>query len=164
MLLLDQAGRHISPKLRVPGNITLVFLPSRSPELNPVESVWQFLRDNRLSNRVFASCEDIVDHCCAAWNKLIEQPWRIMSVGLRKWAHRFRPAPAGIGFVGPEFARKRDKRSQGDAPREPLHSESAQDIGVARACASRSYRSRFMTLFQAATKSRTNFSVASSLA
>ncbi len=89
VLLLDRAGWHVSTKLRVPNNITLVPLPPRSPELNPVENVWQFLRDNWLSSRVFASYEDILDHCCAAWNKLIDQPWRIMSIGLREWAYRF---------------------------------------------------------------------------
>ena len=48
-----------------------------------------FLRDNWLSNRVFKSYDDFVDHCCAA-NKLIDQPWRIiMSIGLREWAHGF---------------------------------------------------------------------------
>ena len=51
--------------------------------------IWQFLRDNWLSNRVFKSYDDLVDHCCAAWNKLVDQPWRIMSIGLRSWAHGF---------------------------------------------------------------------------
>jgi transposase len=88
-VLLDRAGWHVSTKLAVPDNITLVPLPPRSPELNPVENVWQFLRENWLSNRVFRSYEDILDHCCAAWNKLIDQPWRIMSIGLREWAHGF---------------------------------------------------------------------------
>jgi transposase len=88
VLLLDQAGWHVSAKLAVPANITLLPLPSRSPELNPVENVWQFLRDNWLSNRIFSSYEDILDHCCAAWNSLTDQPWRIMSIGLRDWAHR----------------------------------------------------------------------------
>jgi hypothetical protein len=54
-----------------------------------VENVWQFLRDNWLSNRIFTSYPDILDHCCAAWNRLADQPWRIMSIGLRDWAHRF---------------------------------------------------------------------------
>jgi hypothetical protein len=89
VLLLDRAGWHLTPKLCVPDNIILLPLPSRSPELNPVENVWQFLRDNWLSNRVFASYEDILDHCCDAWNRLVDQPWRIMSLGLRDWAHRF---------------------------------------------------------------------------
>ena len=89
ILLVDQAGWHTSEKLHVPDNISIVLLPPKSPELNPTENTWQFMRDNWLSNRVFTSAEDIVDHCCDAWNKLVAQPWRIMSIGLRDWAHRF---------------------------------------------------------------------------
>jgi transposase len=89
VVLLDQAGWHQSKRLLIPANITLVPLPAKAPELNPVENVWQFLRENWISNRVFRSYEDILDHCCAAWNKLIDQPWRIMSIGLRDWAHGF---------------------------------------------------------------------------
>jgi len=87
VLMLDQAGWHMSTKLSVPDNITLLPLPPRAPELNPAENVWQFLRDNWLSNRVFASYDDIVDHCCDAWNKLIDQPSKIMSIGHRDRAH-----------------------------------------------------------------------------
>ena len=83
-LLVDQAGWHISERLVVPPNITIVPLPAKCPELNPVENVWQFMRDNWLSNRVFASYAAIVDHCCDAWNRLAEQPWRVMSIGLRQ--------------------------------------------------------------------------------
>jgi len=45
--------------------------------------------DNCLSNRVFKSYDDLVDHCYEAGNKLVDQLWRIMSIGLRDWAHRF---------------------------------------------------------------------------
>ena len=83
VLLLDQAGWHLSDKLEVPSNITLIPLPPKCPELNPVENTWQFLRDNWLSNRVFRCYEDIVDHCYHAWNRLVDQPWTIMSIGLR---------------------------------------------------------------------------------
>jgi transposase len=89
VVLLDQAGWHMTDKLDVPSNVTIMPLPAKCPELNPQENVWQFLRDNRLSNRVFKSYDDIVDHCCDAWNSLVEQPWRIMSIGLREWAYRF---------------------------------------------------------------------------
>ena len=89
VLLLDQAGWHLAGALNVPANITLLPLPPRSPELNPVENVWQFLRDNHLSNRVFKSYDDIVAHCCSAWNDLMDQPWRIRSIGQREWAHGF---------------------------------------------------------------------------
>jgi transposase len=87
VLIVDRAGWHMTDKLAIPPNITIVPLPAKCPELNPTENVWQFLRDNWLSNRVFKSYDDIVDHCCDAWNKLVEQPWRIMSIGLRDWAH-----------------------------------------------------------------------------
>ena len=86
-LLVDQAGWHLSGKLIVPPNITLIPLPAKCPELNPQENVWQFMRENWLSNRIFKSFHDIVDHCCDAWNKLTDQPWRIMSLGLRDWAY-----------------------------------------------------------------------------
>jgi hypothetical protein len=89
VLILDRAGWHISNDLRVPDSITLLPLPPRSPELNPTENVWQFLRDNHLSNRIFQSYEDIVAHCCDAWFTLMQQPWRIRSIGVRQWAHGF---------------------------------------------------------------------------
>ena len=86
VLLLDQAGWHTTTKLAVPANITLLPLPARSPELNPVENLWQFMRDDWLGNRAFTSYADILDHRCDAWNTLIDRPWRIMSIGLRAWA------------------------------------------------------------------------------
>jgi DDE superfamily endonuclease len=66
-----------------PPNITLIPMPAKCPELNPQENVWQFMRENWLSNRLFNSYDQIVDHCCDACNKLIDQPWRIMSIGMR---------------------------------------------------------------------------------
>jgi len=89
VLILDRAGWHTTGKLNVPPNITLLPLPPRAPELNPVENIWQFIRDNWLSNRIFNSYHEIVALCCDAWNKLIEQPWKIMSIGQRKWVHGF---------------------------------------------------------------------------
>ena len=89
VLILDRAGWHMTPRLVMPTNITLLFLPSRAPELNPVENVWQFMHDNWLSNRIFTDYDDIVAHCCEAWNKLVERPWKIISIGMRDWAHRF---------------------------------------------------------------------------
>ena len=88
VILLDQAGWHQSKGLVVPANITLMLLPAKAPELNPAENVWQYMRENWLSNRTFTSYEDILDHCCNAWNKLVDRPWLIMSLGLRRWAHR----------------------------------------------------------------------------
>ncbi len=61
--------------------------PSRSPELNPVENVWQYLRQNWLSNSLFEDYHAIIDAGCTAWNKLIARPETIKSIGLRDWAH-----------------------------------------------------------------------------
>ena len=86
VVLMDQAGWHTTGKLGIPGNISIIALPAKCPELNPVENIWQFMRDNWLSNRVFSSYDNIIDHCCEAWNKLVNQPSRIMSIGRRNWA------------------------------------------------------------------------------
>jgi hypothetical protein len=58
-------------------------LPPRAPELNGQENIWQFMRQNWLSNRIFKSFDDIVDHCCYAWNKLV--PWKSCP-SRRDWA------------------------------------------------------------------------------
>lgn len=86
VVLMDQAGWHLTPKLMVPANISIIPIPAKSPELNPQENIWQYMRENWLSNRVFGSYDEIVEHCCSAWNKLIRNPARITSIGLRDWA------------------------------------------------------------------------------
>ena len=86
VLILDQAGWHGAKDLKAPKNISLLPLPPRAPELNPQENIWQFMRANWLSNRIFKSFDEIVDHCCYAWNTLIDQPWKIMSIARRDWA------------------------------------------------------------------------------
>ena len=86
MLTLDGAGWHqLGDRLVVPDNIGPLHLPPYSPELNPVENIWEFLRQNDLSNRVYATYEEIVDACCVAWNKLIAAPERIRSIATRDW-------------------------------------------------------------------------------
>jgi hypothetical protein len=87
VLLLDRAGWHTTGYLNIPKNMTLIFLPSRAPELNPVENVWQYLRQNWLSNRVFDAYDAILDAACEAWNKFMAQPRTITSIGMRDWAH-----------------------------------------------------------------------------
>ena len=86
VLLVDQTEWHMTEALIIPDNISIIPLPAKCPELDPVENIWQFMRDNWLSNRVFGSYNEIVDHCCDTWNKLIDQPSRIMSIGHRQWA------------------------------------------------------------------------------
>lgn len=86
VLVLDGAGWHqAGGRLKVPDNITLLHLPPYSPELNPVENIWQYLRQNRLSNRVFEGYTAIVDACCEAWMGLINCPDQIRSIADRQW-------------------------------------------------------------------------------
>lgn len=87
VVVLDGAGWHqTGGRLQVPGNISLLPLPPYSPELNPQENVWDYLRQNELSNRVYESYDAIVEACCTAWNRLMRQPERIRSIGTRDYA------------------------------------------------------------------------------
>ena len=70
VMVMDQAGWHVALALRVPGNVTLAHLPPYSPELNPVERVWLYLRERHLSHRMLAGYDAIVDALCQAWNQL----------------------------------------------------------------------------------------------
>ena len=87
VILMDRAGWHTTGNLVVPKNITIILLPSKSPELNPVENIWQYMRQNWLSNRIFEDYNAIIDTGCEAWNKLLAQPETIKSIGMREWAH-----------------------------------------------------------------------------
>ena len=87
VLVCDGAGWHLpGQKLRVPDNITLLSLPPYSPELNPMENVWDYLRQNKLCAQVWDTYEDIVDACDTAWRFLTNDPDRIRSIGRRNWA------------------------------------------------------------------------------
>ena len=85
VLTLDKAGWHTTRKLQVPSNISLLHLPPASPELNPTENIWQYLRQAYLSNRVFRDYDDVVELSSSAWNKLMTEPGRIASIGTRSW-------------------------------------------------------------------------------
>jgi transposase len=85
-LVLDGAGWHVSDDLTVPANLTLIHPPPYSPELNPVERVWEYLRDRWLSHRVLAGgYEAVVDAACAAWNALLAEPGRLRSLTNFPW-------------------------------------------------------------------------------
>ena len=87
VLICDGAGWHqTGDRLQVPKNITLLHLPPYSPELNPMENVWQFLRANWLTALVWETYNAIVEACQTAWNNLIKTPERIKSIGTREWA------------------------------------------------------------------------------
>ena len=88
VVLMDKAGWHIADDLVVPANITPVFLPSYSPELNPIERLWLYLKDNHLSHRVFDGADEIIDACCDAWNTLIAETGRIRSLCSYPWLQK----------------------------------------------------------------------------
>ena len=87
VLVCDGAGWHqTGERLPVPDNITLLPLPSYAPELNPIENVWEYLRSNQLSLRVWDSYEAIQNACKDAWNALMADQARIRSITARAWA------------------------------------------------------------------------------
>ena len=87
VLVLDGAGWHGLAALgEIPRNLTLLPLPRYSPELNPGENVWEYLRQNQLSLRVWPDYAAIVDTCCQAWNALMAMPERLASITRREWA------------------------------------------------------------------------------
>lgn len=86
VLVWDGAGYHKSDDLVVPGNITIVKLPPYAPELNPVENVWQYLRQNKLAITVFDDYAHIVDVCCDAWTFFAKNPANVTSITRRSWA------------------------------------------------------------------------------
>ena len=87
ILVCDGAGWHqTGGRLRIPDNITLLPLPSYSPQLNPVENVWAYLRGNQLNRRVWDSYDEIVDACCTAWNAFVNDTTQLKSITERSWA------------------------------------------------------------------------------
>ncbi|CCG42717.1 transposase [Magnetospirillum molischianum] len=83
--LLDDAGWHASATLAVPGNITLVPLPPYSPESNPVERIWLYLRERFLSLQAWPDQEAIIQACCDVWNALASDAQRIKTLCLYPW-------------------------------------------------------------------------------
>ena len=87
VLVLDQAGWHIAKALIVPDNITLLHLPPYSPELNPIERLWLYLRNHYLSNRVFADEDNLWNACRHAWNQI--EPERFNTICNTQWVKRW---------------------------------------------------------------------------
>src|SRR5437868_12214653 len=92
VVILDRAGWHRSQGLAVPDNITLLELPPYSPELNPVERIWHYLRSHWLANSVFPSLADIMDASEMAWNRFASNHSLVRSLCAVAWA----PAPPAL--------------------------------------------------------------------
>src|SRR5262249_44717965 len=92
VMYADQAGWHGAKELRIPDNGILLSLPAYSPELNPVERIWLYLKQRYLSHRLHDDYEAIVDAACAAWNKLTAEAGRIASLCSYGWLNKFNAA------------------------------------------------------------------------
>lgn len=86
VLVLDQAGWHVAKALKVPKNITLLHLPPYSPELNPAERIWGYMRSHYLSNRIYRDYDELFDETTVAWNRLDEA--RLRSITETDWVRR----------------------------------------------------------------------------
>ena len=80
VMQVDQAGWHHSKELLVPANIRLIEQPAYSPEVNPVEHLWEELREKYLHNRLFSSLELVVEVLCQGLNELTEDKERLRSM------------------------------------------------------------------------------------
>jgi hypothetical protein len=78
ILVMDQAGWHKTDKLKIPNNIEVVYLSPYSPELNPVERLWQHIKNNVVKNKVYDNIWDLEDSVCQFLNSIM--PSTISSV------------------------------------------------------------------------------------
>lgn len=86
VVIMDRAGWHCANELDVPANLTPVFLPPYSPELNAIERLWLYLRERFLSHRLWPSYDDILAACSSAWTALRAETGRIRSLCSYDWA------------------------------------------------------------------------------
>lgn len=86
IIIIDRASWHTTEALNIPRNISLLPLPPYSPELNPMEQVWQKIKADSLTNTTFKSYDDIVAKCCKAWNSFCDEDGNIKQLCSRAWA------------------------------------------------------------------------------
>ena len=85
VVIMDQASWHQAYLAEEFDNLTIIHIPPYSPELNPIEQVWRWLRQNELANRCFDNYNDIVEQCCRAWNCFCEDASEVISLCYRDW-------------------------------------------------------------------------------
>jgi transposase len=85
VVMMDGAGWHTENVVDEFDNISLIKLPAYSPELNPIEQVWQWLRQNELANKCFKDYDDIVESCNNTWNSFISDIERVKNICFRDW-------------------------------------------------------------------------------
>lgn len=85
-VVVDKASWHRSKALIIPANISLIYLPAYSPELNPSEQCWEYMKQMWLSNCFFENYDVLLQACCDAWNDFVSEAGRIKSLCTRSWA------------------------------------------------------------------------------
>ncbi|HDY8106446.1 TPA: IS630 family transposase [Vibrio vulnificus] len=83
--IMDGAGWHTNDIAEPFDNVSIIKLPPYSPELNPIEQMWSWLRQHSLANQSFADYEDIVSKVCRAWNSFLECSARVRQMCSRRW-------------------------------------------------------------------------------
>lgn len=85
VVIMDGAGWHTEDLAADFANLSVIKLPPYSPELNPIEQVWSWLRQHHLANRCFNGYESIVDAVCDAWNDFVSDSKRVIKMCTREW-------------------------------------------------------------------------------
>jgi len=80
VMQVDGAGWHRANELVIPENIRLIPQPAYSPELNPVEHIWDELREKYFQNRIFSSLDLLIEQLCQGLNDLADNPERLRSL------------------------------------------------------------------------------------
>ena len=88
VMIWDGAGFHTSRSLQVPTNVTLLQLPAYSPELNPIENLWHYLKSHYWSNRAYADYDALEEAAIAAWRSAVLDPQLVRSVCAAPWLNR----------------------------------------------------------------------------
>jgi hypothetical protein len=83
ILVTDGASWHKAKNLQVPDNIKLIYLPPATPEMNPIEQIWAWLRLHGFRNEVFPTLDKVVDRLCDAICSLSQST--VKSITLRQW-------------------------------------------------------------------------------
>ena len=85
IIVLDGAGWHIAHKLSVPDNMQLIFLPPYSPELNPVEHIWEHVREYDFRNDALPDLQAVEDRLMTGIRNLIDSPDLVRSMTMFNW-------------------------------------------------------------------------------
>ena len=82
---MDRAGWHTEDIANEFNNVSVIKLPPYSPELNPIEQVWSWLRQRYLANPSFTDYDDIISKVCDAWNRFLDSSKRVTKISSRRW-------------------------------------------------------------------------------